>query len=411
MYDKFPLGFWNYARPSEYGVETVKDWADCGMTLTMTPSFYENDSKEDMLAIMDEAHKRGIKLIVRDNRVSVQGLDEIPQDYKERFIQSYTDFGTHPATVGFHIGDEPRGKQFFPYIDAYKIQKEVAPELSPFINFLPFFESMGKDIWYKDSFSEWAEWFIKETNLEYLCYDCYTQMNPGEDGINTYYMDLRLYNDAAKKAGIPFWTTLLSVGHFVYRVPTEDDFRWQVYSSVVSGCKGLLFFYFYMRGISKNYRLAPIDEHNERTETYRALSRTLKTFEMCYGDIMLRLQHDNTYHFLKAYGGYELFEEKERPYIKNIKSEHNLPAVISYFTDTNGDKYIALLNNSQREPGLFTLKFDNSVKEVWKTGWMGKQFNLAKNHHDIPFSDDGGLFVGAWLAPGQMELLRLVFDK
>ena len=66
-FDKFPLGFWGhyhgYNMPDE---SHVKDWHDCGMTLTMSPSY--ND-KNEMLKFMDLCHKYDIKLILCDARI------------------------------------------------------------------------------------------------------------------------------------------------------------------------------------------------------------------------------------------------------------------------------------------------------------------------------------------------------
>ena len=90
-----------------------------------------------------------------------------------------------------------------------------------------------------------------------LCYDCYTQMNPEEEGTDRFFLNLKYYSDAAKAAKLPLWTTLLSVGHYRYREPNEDDLRWQLSAAAACGCKGILWFFIYMRAPMSNYRVSP----------------------------------------------------------------------------------------------------------------------------------------------------------
>jgi hypothetical protein len=86
--------------------------------------------------------------------------------------------------------------------------------------------------------------------------------------------------EMAKRAGVPFWTTILSVGHYNYRCPSEDDIRWQFNSAIAYGAQGILYFFFYMRDPNDNYRLAPVDEFWDRTPLFDSLKRTNKGFTL-----------------------------------------------------------------------------------------------------------------------------------
>jgi len=76
---------------------------------------------------------------------------------------------------------------------------------------------------------------MDECGLKMFSYDRYTQLNPGEARVHDYFMNLRLVREAADLAGITPWTTLISVGHFKYCCPGENDLRWQLSTAVVSG--------------------------------------------------------------------------------------------------------------------------------------------------------------------------------
>ena len=66
---------------------------------------------------------------------------------------------------------------------------------------------------------------------------------------------------------MPFWNTILSVGHHAHRCPNLDEIRWQFNTTVASGANGILWFFYYVREPFQNYRLSPVDEHWDRTQT------------------------------------------------------------------------------------------------------------------------------------------------
>lgn len=404
---KFPVGFWNYAPVGMYGPEAVKDWTDCGMTLTMTPGYNPaHHRKEDLTAIMDECEKQGIRLIICDSRTGWHGAHADMDAYRRRFESAYEDFGRHPAAFGFHIGDEPVKKDNENCYAAYNIQREMAPELTPFLNFMPHWK--GEYLGF-ESFEAWADEFIPKVNLKLLCYDRYSQMNPEEQGTDQYFSDLHSYYSISKSLNVPFWTTLLSVGHFRYRCPKEDDLRWQFNTAVASGCKGILWFFFYMRAPHSNYRLAPIDEHGERTETYHWLSRVLRTFHKTYGDLFLDLELTRSFHVGKAYGGFPLFEENMHKTVKNAVCLHGINGIVSFFKDRAGKEYIAVVNNSPYISGQVTLELSKeSISRFVRIGWNRSETDSLTHHHDEGFSESEGLYAySPWLAPGQMNLYRL----
>lgn len=405
---KFPIGFWNYTSTGVLGPEAVKDWADLGMTMANSPEYYPtHHKKEDMLAILDACEEHGIKVIMSDARARWNDASVDPEGYEKRFREAYEDFGHHPAVFSFHIGDEPwSDKAFADCIAAHKIQEKVAPELVPHLNILPYWKGQEKDLLHADSFGEWAEKFIAESDLKILCYDRYTQMNPEEEGVQDYFMNLRVVADAAKKAGIIPWTTLLSVGHFRYRVPNEDDLRWQINTAAACGMKGIMWFFIYERAPYSNYRLAPIDEFWEKTETYHRLSRVNRHFLHNFGDFFLNANHTATYLIGKEYGGYEMFKRDETSDgIMDVTCEQGLPAVLGFF-EKDGDRYIAVVNNSWTESGRFDIHVKKGHK-IERVGWNGEFMDMKIYKHDAHYSETEEESVGGdWLAPGQLKLYR-----
>lgn len=404
---KYPIGFWNYTATGALGPEAVKDWAELGMTMANSPEYWEGCDKNAMLAILDECEKYGIRVIVCDHRARWGGASKDPAAYEAQFRAAYEDFGHHPAVIGFHVGDEPWSEEAFAdCIAAHNIQLKVAPELTPHLNFLPYWDGQEQGLGY-ETFAAWAEDMVKKSDLRILCYDCYVQMNPNGEGVDQYFKNLRKFSEAADAAGIVPWTTLLSVGHFRYRCPNEDDLRWQLNTAVASGMRGILWFFVYMRRPVSNYRLAPIDEFGERTETYTWMSRVNRHFLRQFGDFFMNASHDATYHIGHAWGGYALFEaDRTDAAVLDITCDQNLDAVAGFFT-LDGGRYLALVNNSWTDSGLFKIRVPKDGV-LDRMNWDGSFSAVKAAHWDAFYTENETACIGGdWLAPGQMKVYRI----
>lgn len=438
---KFPLGVWGGALMTEMGKTPVKDLAECGMSLCMAPQYRPGiDKLEEMTAFLDECQENGIQLIIVDPRCGWDGAAETPEIFKAKFQELLEEYGRHPAVYGYYVGDEPGSDQMADAIAAVRIIKEMIPEKVPYLNFNPYWDANENTLGGKN-FDEWIDSFVQESGMEQLSYDCYSQMVPvdaSESGIHGYFKSMKHFMEAAKRNNVPLWVINLSSGHFRYRCPNEDDFRWQLNTSVASGAKCVWWFLFYLRMCRINYRLAPIDECGEKTETYTWLARVQNFFQKQFGALFTELEHDETYHCGKAYGGYPLLEYKRHPLIHQVTCEHNLPSMISFFHQEDGTKYMAIVNTSQSESGYFRCLFSPEVKGLHrvtysekdihrgasgtridaaypyqKMPWGGYEVNCARNDvcNNYSVDHEGRIQNSAWLAPGQMEVFRVVTEK
>lgn len=408
---KFPIGFWNYPPIERFGIEEVTRWTDAGITLNMSPGFsYSKNTKEQMIALLDECQRQGMRLILRVGGLDFRNAVESMEEYEKNFRRALEDFGSHPATYGFFIGDEPGNEtQMQACINAYKLQLSLAPNLMPFLNFLPYWEGIENSVYGGRSFNDWAKEFTEKSGCPQICYDHYAQLNPETDaGLDSYFLNLKKFAEMANYAGIELWTTLLSVGHYRYRVPTEDDLRWQLNTAVACGCRGILWFYFYNNMPGNNYRGAPIDELNEETDTYRNMRRVQYRFHKMHGDLLYSLKHKKTYGFEKCYGTMDPFPQETHPLIRRMISTDRLPGLLSFFEDSEGREYAVMVNNSPFESGRFSFALDKKVKKIWRIELNGSAVSdFAKHHHDAIYGEHYDYIqAGAYLAPGQMEIFR-----
>ena len=147
--EKFPIGFWNYAPIEVFDEAKIQEWQDAGMTLTMGPEYTATpENVVRMKKILDWSQARGIKVIICDPRTHVSA--RLAEDYAARAAQVAGDFGSHPATFGFHLLDEPDTKAFQPVCDAVGIVKRAAPRCHPFVNLLPWHIGVNTRVGYSD---------------------------------------------------------------------------------------------------------------------------------------------------------------------------------------------------------------------------------------------------------------------
>ena len=404
---KFPISFYNYCTLSQLGAGAVKDWVDAGITVAAMPQYESEKHKPaDLLAVLDACAEAGIWATVGYDRVCICHDSDNPtlaDEYRRKFEVGVKLFGSHPAVLGFHAGDEPngtRGSQDF--FNSYAIQKEIAPDLTPFQCLGPYCPDTAAWVGY-DNYDKFMMDYRTIANPEYACFNTYWQLSTDEQGTDMYFASLRKYAENTLPFNIPLWFTGCAVGHFKYRCPTEDLFNWQINTAVAHGVTGIKWFFLYMREPHGNCRKPPIDEFWERTETFEWLSKANRRFQRKHGWLMPKLKLQAAYHLGKVYGGYPEF--KGSRLIRMAASD--IPLIISEFKDAEGHDYIAVVNNSQCDNGFVAITLVGSPR-VSQAGWDG--WDGAMNHTRLAGPDAANpndLRIGHAMYPGQMEVWRL----
>ena len=385
---KYSIGFWNYVNSGVIDEkQAVSDWVELGMNLAMSFEYdAEKHDKASMFTVLDECHKKGLKVIICDSRTTYRAHKELGEEkYREGVRQAVQDFGAHPATFGFHVGDEPLKEYWESAVRSFIINQEEAKHLTPFINFFPYFlDKSFKDLLgVKNSeYGDKIKDFLKRTGAKLISYDFYGQCGTFErqKWINVYFKNLKLFHDACEEYGATLFTSLLSVGHWSYRVPNEDDLRWQISTAVAHGCEGLMWFFIYERSLDYSFRTSPIDLFYKRTEMFDWLARQNNTYVNYHFKILENYTFKRVEHHRKCYGGYPKF--KGEGTLKKIKTVINAePMSVSYFYNDKGEECIAVVNLSQDKPTCVKFTFADAFEKYGQGNY--------------------------WFAPGQM----MIFTK
>jgi hypothetical protein len=367
----FPIMAWDGV-PNDIAV--LKKMHECGLTVAgFAPP-----------AALDACQAAGLKAIVSDARVS--GYDWQKVDAKEarkRVTELIHEVRHHPAVFGYYLRDEPSASFFNGLATVSSVVKEQHPGVWPYINLFPNYADASQ--LGTTTYDEYVEKFIETCQPPILSYDHYALMEGGSMR-GEYFANLESIRRAAVKHKIPFWQIVLSVGCLNYREPSATDMRFQVFTSLAYGARGLAYFKYFTPSAG-NYRNGPVDQFGHETPMWHILQHiNLQVDKLA--PTLLKLTSDRVYHFGSVPAGCS--GPNDRSLVKAIAG----PMLVGDFTHTDGGQYIMIVNKD----------FHGSVVGYPQLRAPAKKLEVVSPY-------DGGLqpFEGeyTWIAPGQGVLIKI----
>ena len=375
----FPIMAWD-GPPNTLLTDSVfSDMVKAGFNLCENISFSDSASIRKVLKL---GKKYGIGMIINDPRIHYYNRLRKKNSEIEDAVRQWKD---EPALLGYSIKDEPNSEDF-PDITLIKnTLTRVDPGKLFYVNLFPNYASekqLGAE-----TYQEHVDKFIKTFKPRVLSFDHYSIIkNRVREG---YYQNLEIIRDAAHRINRPFWAFTLSTPHYDYPVPTEGHIRFQLYSNLAYGAKGLQYFT-YGPAMDNN---GLIDNRGNKTKTYD-YARTINREIQNMGPVLLGLESKEVFHTAPVPKGTKKFEGYEK-----LISCTGDPAVLGFFTDNESHNYIMVVNRSPFETAEIKLKFSGnvySVEEVdkFRKGGQLNSVELIKNELNLYLlAGDGRLFM------------------
>lgn len=368
----FPIMPWN-GPPND--LEVLKKIHDCGFTIAgfVPPS------------ALDNCQKAGLKAIVSDPRVSGYEWSKVDEAKARTNVASLiAEVGQNPTVFGYYLRDEPPANWFSELEKVASRVRELAPGKWPYINLFPDYAENWQLA--ATNYAEYLERFIATCHPRIISYDNYSLMDDGSVR-NNYWSNLESVRAACKKHGIEFWNIVLSVAHFNYREPNAADLRFEAYTTLAYGGRGISYFTYFAPPVG-GYRGAPIDQFGHETPTWHALQNVNLQIQKL-GPTLLQLTSDDVYHIGKIPN-----DCKGPPTNSLVSAVSGNNALVGEFTHQDGSRWVMVVN-----------------KHFAKSGPCSPQFRKAPKRllHVSPYSGDLIPFEGeyVWLAPGQGVLLKV----
>ena len=289
----------------------------------------------------------------------------------------------HAGLYGYYLRDEP-GAAAYPGLARWARAFQAAdPDARAYINLFPNYATPAQ--LNAGTYAEYVQSFLEQVQPAFLSYDHYALM---EDGSlrSLYFPNLEAIRSAAQRAGLPFWNIILANAHFTYAEPSPAGLRFQVYTSLAYGARGISYFTYFTPDVG-NFRLAPVDELGFATPTWdmvRSVNLQIHRLAPTY----LGLTHRNVFHTSDLPEGALGLESSL--FLDDIQGG---PFVVGEFQDGGGREYIMVVNKDLRHSVPVEVRFKRAGKLLRTSSSSGATTPLGP--------EDG------WLAPGQGVLLSL----
>ncbi len=368
----FPVMAWNSV-PADLAV--LKKMRECGFTVAgfVAPK------------TLKLCRKAGLKAIVSDARVSGYDWTKVDGQMARSNVTSLVkEVGKNPCVYGYYLRDEP-GADFFPGLaKVASLLREKAPGKWAYINLFPNYATPGQ--LGAATYPDYLRQFCAVCRPTTLSYDHYALMDDGSLR-NGYWQNLEQMRDVARSNALPFWNIVLAVAHFNYRELSAADCRFQVYSTLAYGARGIAWFTYFSTGFG-NSRMAAIDQFGNPTATWSYL-QNVNLQIAALAPTLLQLNCDDVYHLNNVPDGCHGSTEKDL-----IAGMEGGDFMAGDFTHRDGSRYVLVLN-----------------KNVYKSAGCMPHYRIAPKRVQFvsPYSGQLGNFEGeeCWLAPGQGVLLKV----
>jgi hypothetical protein len=332
---------------------------------------------------LDHVQQAGLEGFVFDphNHVGDAEAELEPAEITRRVEGLVKRVGGHPAAFGYYLRDEP-GARVYPGLRKWaETYKQAAPGALAYINLFPNYASPSQ--MNTETYAEYLESFLNVVQPRYVSYDHYAMMDDGSLR-GGYFANLEAVRAAALRHGIPFWNIVLANAHFHYAEPSPATLRFQLYTTLAYGARGISYFTYFAPKVG-NYRLAPIDQFGNPTPTWEML-RNVNLQLHKLGPVYIGLKSLHVFHHPNVPHGCAGIETSRL--VARLEGDELL---VGEFEDGQGRPYALAVNKSLHRSTSFDLQFKQAGPVHVINAYTGQAEPWAGEQ--------------IWLAPGQGMLL------
>ncbi|MBQ4053297.1 MAG: hypothetical protein IJD33_03055 [Clostridia bacterium] len=358
---KYKIGFWNYMDLKNHQPKMVGEWEELGYNYAMTPYYFEEEDPKKFMEILEDCEKRHIDVVIKSCRCAWEHLKGVGEEqFRKDIRQLQSLFGGYKCVHSFFVGDEPTEADMPIVAKACKIVKEEGKGIKPFLSVMT---PISMD---RTALKEMLIKLIVDGEMEYIVYNCYSQCMVNEDqrqqGMQTYFEFLNMFREIKDRTNVDVWISLLGVGHWYYRAPSQADMRWQLNTAALYGVNGFVWFFPY------EYKYEPdlgamnyaVNIFGDKTQTYwwqREEDLKFRTFVAPYlEDTTLKAVYQH-WQFWLPMGGTDMFVPNKDEVVENVMDDFNRPIIVSRFEKADGTPVVAVCNGSQTDMASVHVSF------------------------------------------------------
>lgn len=369
---QIPVLAWSAIPQQETSEARYREMADCGFTI----GFSGFSDVAEARKAMDAAHAAGIQVLVSCPQLSTDPIGTAKQ------------LMDHPGLAGYFIRDEPPASLFNSLTTWIDKIRSVDREHLVYVNLLPDYATAGQ--LGVPTYQQYVDRFVATVPSSFLSFDYYPIV--GSQVRESWYSNLGVIADAARKANKPFWAFALSVKHYGYPAATMENLREEIYSDLAYGAQGIQYFtYWHPGGLGASD--APIDEKGNRTVGYdrvKQMNAEIRALSPVFLDShVVSLGHTG-----------KTLPSGTTPYraaspIKSLQTQGN-GAIVSILARDN-HRFAVIVNRDFQRPMPIDIQFDEkaAVKGVAKDGTS----HALDGPHQHVTVDSGDVLIFTWDLP------------
>jgi hypothetical protein len=367
--DRFAIGFWVDPPADERMDERYREIGEANFTLVL--GAFGARTAEQVARQLDLCGKYGLVAVVADRNAD------------------------GPACWGYMLRDEPNVKDFPALRKMVDEVRAAHPGKLAYVNLFPNYaneQQLGTE-----TYEEHVRRFVDEVDPDVLSMDHYPMMKPNTDSRANYCANLEVMRKYSLLKGIPFWNFFNTMPFGPHFDPTEADLRWQVFTSLAYGAKGVLYFCYWTPGGGEFPKGgAIITAEGRRTRHYEQAKR-INFAVKSLGPTLMQLTSTGVYRVKPEDDPAQVLAGTP---IKRIEYEYN-DYVVGVFTHADGRRAVLLNNYSNHYTSWPTVEFDVDPTQVLEVS--------QETGEEAPVIDDSpamdGLQVSLDAGQGRLFLL------
>ena len=395
-----------YARTETH----VKELAECGIDFVICM-----DSKDR--ATLDLFHKYGVGAVVSDvvplwwggNGAGSGKMHTV--NTMDKYEAAAAAFVDHPAIWGIDIGDEPSALDFPYYGKVLDYVNRAFPNQFPYLNLYPNYASVSHNTEEETqcqlgtaTYEEHIQRYCENIPADYLSYDFYCfDHNLRVIGVTKHYENLRVVADACRNTGRSMWIILMVNSHDPNIWMTENNLRFQAFSSMAFGAENITWAC-YTAGWWSNQVL---DAEGNKTQQYDKLKK-INAEIRTMADEYMKYRRVST-HFVGFEGHPDMASVQQKPIASlstgvffDVKADNGAPLVVGEMVNRRGDGSTALMicaadDPRETDPKEYNIVFSAPDRNIRALGGNGPKnvISLGDGKYAVAVKSNEGVFITA----------------
>ncbi len=360
--------------------------AACGFTVALVagPTAEENRRRLEWCADV------GLRAIVGDARIT---RDLPKQDGWRDVVRAVVaDYAGSESLWGYLLTDEPSAAAFDELGQLTEAFREMDPTHIAYTNLFPLYADANQ--LGTVSYAEHVRRFLDVVRPTWLSYDFYPLLDDGSVRPG-WFENLAIAREAAGDTPFCLWLQTCALAN--WRIPTADEIRWQVYTALAYGAKGIGAFT-YQTLDAEDFRGAPTSIHRQKGPLWagmqqinlelQALAPYLMELRSTRVGATWRDDNDNGGLVSSARGGELLWGE---------------------FVDGEGHPWVLVVNADMRRSAFAEIALRTDLTTLHEVARSTGELRPVRRDQGVraegAYAD--GMIVRFWLAPGDGRLMRL----